>query len=908
MGTIFKATHLELDRPAAIKFLDAAGFASHDAVARFRDEARVCARMHHRNVVELFDFDLDCDRPYMVFEFIDGHSVKDMIDARMSVKISAICRLVAEICHGLQHAHSQGIVHRDLKPENILVTRQKAVKVADFGLAKMGGVTAVQTRTGVVLGTPVYMSPEQAAEKPPTPRSDLYSIGILLFELLAGTPPFDGPSDMDVLLKHLKSPPPKITDLVPFICKPLDNLVLALLQKEPEKRPESAAFVAKVLLACAEVRGDWKPDERSVILGCREGLLRGSKVGQRPIPQNGGTARPSVAESSSVTRASQIGQRAKARRPRSLASSRASASSRSSLPDSSTNVTKLSIISDQSIFTTSDGRRKLVLYLPALAVILIVLSYAYSILSPTSSDFRTGKLEVIGRGSNAVVVSFLASKRVEKPRLVISLKNTKAAILHSMDKPLITEIKGDLPYQHRVLVKGLKAENDYTLALRLPNEKTTLPRPFSTSPASRFHPVTQLHLTEAGELQVTFLGKKDFSVKVADEKNVASKRRTYVKEFSQHYDAETVRNNTTIKIVLKSIDGEDKVINARALSLLRDEFDHVFALLKTDRKSEHFFSMWSGGGRVNELFNDFGNRYVKNLNSKTIDPKKVVSTFWKQVETKLQKECNWYKRLQRILPGVPWLLRLPDLPEDLRQAISLSLVALELIDGSAGSFKIPGNSAWVPYISPSNRPYRLGYGSPLLPEAEKEFNFNHNAVIMMMGLAFVPLYDLEEPAFKRMLVKNPKRSALGNQILTLDLSSLDLAEFGAAELELRARVTSNPAMVIFIDLNGSFVATYRMRKEDFDEYVDSWIKENKSYTDVLMFLMSKPFANMDGLSESCRRADNMFPKQHKSYYHKIPLSCLLPKRNRVKLYAYMAPSDNVDALLYTDLKLRLKRK
>ena len=558
------------------------------------------------------------------------------------------------------------------------------------------------------------------------------------------------------------------------------------------------------------------------------------------------------------------------------------------------------------MFVSNDGRRKLMQILPAVAVLLIIISYLYSTFMPSGTALRTGDLKVIGRGSNAVVISFLASEKMEKPRLIISLKNAKAAILHSMERPLISKVEGDLPYQHRVLVKGLKAENEYTVAIRLPNDKKTLPRPFSTSPASRFHPVTQLRITKEGELTVTFQGKKDFSVELSDGIKAKIKNK-YVKEFTHTYPPETIKQNKTIKIVLKSIDGEDKVVNARAKNLLRDEFDHVFALLKNERKSEHFFSMWRGGARVNELFNDFGNRYVKNLNSKAVAPQKIVDNFWKQVEAKLRRECNWYKRLKRVLPGVPWLLRLPNLPEDLKQAISLSLVGLELMNGTAGSFKIPNNDNWASYIGHRNRPYPLGYGQPLLNSVDKKVNFNHNTMIMMLDLAFVPLYDLKEPGFKRMLKKNPKRSALGNQVLTADLSSTNLADFSQAEIELRARVTSNPAMVIFAEINGAFVATIRMRKEDFDEYVDSWIKENKSYTDVLMFLMNNPFANMEGLSESCRRADRMFPKQHKSYYHKIPISSLLPKRNRIKLYAFMAPSDNVDALLYTDLRLRLKR-
>lgn len=235
MGIVFRARDTVLDRVVALKMLPSDG-SSDEIQTRFKREAEAIGRMDHPNIVKVYDLGEIEGRLFMAMELLEGDDLRHLSDSRADIPVFERLRLFAEICEGFAYAHTRGVVHRDIKPANIMITRQGAAKILDFGLARVEAHETL-TRKGVILGTPDYMSPEQATGKTADARSDVFSAGAVFFEFLTGFKPFRGASLHAVLYNIVAETTTPIPSLAPDTPARVAALVHEMLQKKPEDRP-----------------------------------------------------------------------------------------------------------------------------------------------------------------------------------------------------------------------------------------------------------------------------------------------------------------------------------------------------------------------------------------------------------------------------------------------------------------------------------------------------------------------------------------------------------------------------------------------------------------------------------------------------------------------------------------------
>jgi serine/threonine-protein kinase len=233
-AVVYLARDVRLDRLVALKVLRPELNDDADFVARFQTEARAAASLAHPNVVAIYDYGRSGPYNYIAMEYVPGGNLKSFIEQQGRLSPAQAVPIAEQVLAALAAAHARGIVHRDIKPQNILLGPNLSAKVTDFGIAYMGGVG--RTERGLTLGTALYMSPEQALGERVTPASDLYSFGVVLYEMLAGKPPFGGTNPVEVALRHVREDPPRLGALVPGIPARLEGIATRALEKNPARR------------------------------------------------------------------------------------------------------------------------------------------------------------------------------------------------------------------------------------------------------------------------------------------------------------------------------------------------------------------------------------------------------------------------------------------------------------------------------------------------------------------------------------------------------------------------------------------------------------------------------------------------------------------------------------------------
>jgi eukaryotic-like serine/threonine-protein kinase len=297
MGEVFRAHDAVLEREVAIKVLHRQLASDHGFVERFRREARAAAGLSHPNIVNVHDWGAVDGIYYMVMEFVRGTSTRELLNEEGLLAPAQAADILLQTLSALDHAHRKGIVHRDIKPENVMITREGVVKVADFGLARAYADAQI-TDAGSVTGTVQYLSPEQLQGEPADPRTDLYALGVVAFELVTGRLPFSGETPMAIAYKHIHERVPRPSVVNPAVPASLDGWVAAMTEKQRELRPESAA----------EARRDLEAEARS---------LPAAEPVASLVPDVAVIARPGEAERATTVTIPQPG-RVKHRRRRKL--------------------------------------------------------------------------------------------------------------------------------------------------------------------------------------------------------------------------------------------------------------------------------------------------------------------------------------------------------------------------------------------------------------------------------------------------------------------------------------------------------------------------------------------------------------------------------------------------------------
>ncbi len=254
MARVYRAYHPQLDRYVAVKVLRSDLVEEQEFLARFQREARAVAALRHPNVVQVFDFDAQDGNYYMVMELLEGDSLRTRLNEyrarRKRMPLDELTRILLDVLAGLDYAHSEGMIHRDVKPANILLSRRGQAVLTDFGIAQIVGGTRY-TVSGALMGTLNYMAPEQGLEGQCDVRSDIYSLGIVFYEMLMGDPPYDAETPLAILMKHVNDPLPVPRKRDPSIPKPFERVVLKTLSKRPQQRYQSAEEMAEALREAA---------------------------------------------------------------------------------------------------------------------------------------------------------------------------------------------------------------------------------------------------------------------------------------------------------------------------------------------------------------------------------------------------------------------------------------------------------------------------------------------------------------------------------------------------------------------------------------------------------------------------------------------------------------------------------
>src|SRR4051812_39530150 len=272
MSSVYRAHDRLLERSVALKILHEQFTRDEDYVERFRREARAVAQLSHPNIVTVIDRGEQDGRQFIVFEYVDGENLKDLIEREGPLPERQALELALQVARALSFAHEHGLCHRDVKPQNVLLDDEGRAKVTDFGIARALDVQAGITQTGTVMGTSDYIAPEQARGAKATVQTDVYSLGAVLYELLTGEVPYRGDNFVAVAMRHINEPVPSVRERRPDVSPRLDAAVRRALAKNPRDRfPSMDAFASELQASVGEPQNGTGPADETIVVAPKPG-------------------------------------------------------------------------------------------------------------------------------------------------------------------------------------------------------------------------------------------------------------------------------------------------------------------------------------------------------------------------------------------------------------------------------------------------------------------------------------------------------------------------------------------------------------------------------------------------------------------------------------------------------------
>src|SRR5271155_139086 len=279
MAEVYRARVQLLARPVALKVLFPELSVDRSFVERFRREAQAAANLSHPNIVPVFDWGEDNGTYFIVMEFVDGRALSSILRTAGPLHPDRAAEIAADVAGALAYAHRHGVVHRDVKPGNVLITEEGTIKVTDFGIARAVNTEESLTQTGAVMGTATYFSPEQAEGMGVDSRSDIYSLGVVIFEMVTGRPPFLGDTPVAVAAKHVREHPPAPREINPGVPPDLEAIILKAMAKDPAHRYRPAEELRADLLRFNEGRSVLAMDDATALLAAAGATQAVSSVG-----------------------------------------------------------------------------------------------------------------------------------------------------------------------------------------------------------------------------------------------------------------------------------------------------------------------------------------------------------------------------------------------------------------------------------------------------------------------------------------------------------------------------------------------------------------------------------------------------------------------------------------------------
>jgi len=853
MGSVFRAIDRRSNRPVALKLLPPEGGSSPDDLARFSAEADVCARLDHPNILRIVDVDATSAPPYIVLELVEGGTLRTRLQRTKRLSMHETLGLMGPVYDAISYAHQRGVVHRDLKPENILLMPDGTPKIADFGLAKLSAAwnSGIRTKTGIILGTPTYMTPEQVQGRPVTQSADIYALGCITYELLVGQPPFTASTLPELLTKHLREDPPRLRKTLLDAPKILDDLIAASLAKDPSERFQDAAVIAEQF---SSLRQQLSPQSSRRV---PPSLRQSGPTATQSLP----SARP--AGEASTPRADAVGRR-------------------TSLHGRATELVRSSssVVAVEPVSSPSSRFR-----MPLLAgVSALILSLVVRLLSgPASPVITAFRIDAVG--ARSVQFSWRSSWQSDSPSLIVGGVPVVGQLLAAEPSSGM----GEPTFRHRVRVTGLSPSTDYEAAVVLPHGGNSLPVTFRTMGTIRFVPGVATGFDGNDRLKIELHSKLPFSAVVSLPDGTVTTAEDFDVRHTITLWSSLLQADEPAVLLVRSIDDE-MVERTPIVDLFARELSRVYDLYETDRRSPEFYRMWAESSDGGNLFTAALKTWhqCRQRGDETA-AKAGLSQFWQSTATMLRQRTRWFRALEPLLPGLSHLSMTFGLAPSLRQGLARAILPLELVNAGATRISLPRDELWQT-IEDGCRPYDLLYDPSDLQRRGRCYDLD---VAEGMPVFTSLLVDETHPSAGTIVetLARDIEPAVKRLRLAVTLPQPVVTDARNAWLELRLRSCWISHRLV-ADVNGDrFLAVFRHRLEDWPA-ASAWIDRIDMFKMMFSVALDPDFhdTSRQAIQKRFLKLADLFPPAIHAIWHPVDTAALVPGTNTVTIRMFLAPS------------------